>query len=175
MKRYAVLDTNVIVSALLKWNSVPGVVLQAVFHGIVVPVFNDEILNEYRNVLNRPKFGFSSELISETISQIEALGIQESALESIAVDMPDPKDVVFYSIALAHGRTAETHLVTGNVKHFPENPIVVTPRQMLDILLEENDRMIAELKLKHAIEEGERSAEQKGWMTVNDVRKKYEV
>ena len=98
MKRYAVLDTNVIVSALLKWNSVPGVVLQAVFYGIVVPVFNDEILNEYRNVLNRPKFGFSKELIAETISQIETLGIQESVLESIAVDMPDPKDVVFYLI-----------------------------------------------------------------------------
>ena len=61
MKYYAVIDTNVIVSALLKWNSVPGVVLQAVFNGFVVPVFNDEILNEYRNVLNRPKFGFSSE------------------------------------------------------------------------------------------------------------------
>ena len=134
MKFYAVIDTNVIVSALLKWNSVPGVVLQAVFNGFVVPVYNDEILNEYRNVLNRPKFGFSSELISETISQIESLGVMENALETVAEAMPDPKDIVFYSIALAHGKTAETHLVTGNVKHFPANPIVVTPRQMLDIL-----------------------------------------
>ena len=134
MKYYAVIDTNVIVSALLKWNSVPGVVLQAVFNGFVVPVYNDEILNEYRNVLNRPKFGFSSELISETISQIESLGVMENALETVAVAMPDPKDIVFYSIALSHGKTAETYLVTGNVKHFPANPIVVTPRQMLDIL-----------------------------------------
>lgn len=134
MKYYAVIDTNVIVSALLKWNSVPGVVLQAVFNGFVVPVYNDEILNEYRNVLNRPKFGFSSELISETISQIESLGVMENALEAVAEAMPDPKDIVFYSIALSHGKTAETHLVTGNVKHFPANPIVVTPRQMLDIL-----------------------------------------
>ena len=134
MKYYAVIDTNVIVSALLKWNSVPGVVLQAVFNGFVVPVYNDEILNEYRNVLNRPKFGFSSELISETISQIESLGVMENALETDAEAMPDPKDIVFYSIALSHGKTAETHLVTGNVKHFPANPIVVTPRQMLDIL-----------------------------------------
>lgn len=134
MKYYAVIDTNVIVSALLKWNSVPGVVLQAVFNGYVVPVYNDEILNEYRNVLNRPKFGFSSELISETISQIESLGVMENALETVAEVMPDPKDIVFYSIALSHGKTAETHLVTGNVKHFPANPIVVTPRQMLDIL-----------------------------------------
>jgi len=134
MKYYAVIDTNVIVSALLKWNSVPGVVLQAIFNGFVVPVFNDEILNEYRNVLNRPKFGFSSELISETISQIESLGVMENALETVAETMPDPKDIVFYSIAFSHGKTAETHLVTGNVKHFPANPIVVTPRQMLDIL-----------------------------------------
>ncbi|OWV22136.1 putative toxin-antitoxin system toxin component, PIN family [Fibrobacter sp. UWB3] len=134
MKFYAVIDTNVIVSALLKWNSVPGVVLQAVFNGFVVPVYNDEILNEYRYVLNRPKFGFSSELISETISQIESLGVMENALETVAEAMPDPKDIVFYSIALSHGKTAETHLVTGNVKHFPANPIVVTPRQMLDIL-----------------------------------------
>lgn len=134
MKYYAVIDTNVIVSALLKWNSVPGVVLQAVFNGFVVPVYNDEILNEYRNVLNRPKFGFSSELITETISQIESLGVMENALETVAEAMPDPKDIVFYSIALSHGKTAETHLVTGNVKHFPANPIVVTPRQMLDIL-----------------------------------------
>lgn len=134
MKYYAVIDTNVIVSALLKWNSVPGVVLQAIFNGFVVPVYNDEILNEYRNVLNRPKFGFSSELISETISQMESLGVMENALETVAEAMPDPKDIVFYSIALSHGKTAETHLVTGNVKHFPANPIVVTPRQMLDIL-----------------------------------------
>ena len=134
MKYYAVIDTNVIVSALLKWNSVPGVVLQAVFNGFVIPVYNDEILNEYRNVLNRPKFGFSSELISETISQIESLGVMGNALETVAEAMPDPKDIVFYSIALSHGKTAETHLVTGNIKHFPANPIVVTPRQMLDIL-----------------------------------------
>lgn len=134
MKYYAVIDTNVIVSALLKWNSVPGVVLQAVFNGFVVPVYNDEILNEYRNVLNRPKFGFSSELISETISQMESFGVMENALETVAEAMPDPKDIVFYSIALSHGKTAETHLVTGNIKHFPANPIVVTPRQMLDIL-----------------------------------------
>ena len=75
MKHFAVIDTNVIVPALLKWNSVPGVVLQAVFNGFVVPVYNEEILNEYRNVLKRPKFGFSKELISETISQIEAMGV----------------------------------------------------------------------------------------------------
>ena len=115
MKFYAVIDTNVIVSALLKWNSVPGVVLQAVFNGFVISVYNDEILNEYRNVLNRPKFGFSSELISETISQIESLGVMENALETVAEAMPDPKDIVFYSIALSHGKTAETYYLPTSI------------------------------------------------------------
>ena len=41
--------------------------------------------------------------------------------------------------------------------------------------IKEYERMIAERKLRHALEEGERSAEQKGWMMAADIRKKYEV
>jgi len=33
----------------------------------------------------------------------------------------------------------ETYLVTGNIKHFPDKPFIVTPRQMLDIFLKEYD------------------------------------
>lgn len=134
MKRYAVIDTNVLVSAFLKWDSVPGLVLQAVFDGRIVPVLNEEILEEYRVVLNRPKFGFSPEGIAETLLQINRLCVMESDLAEIRESMPDRKDIVFYAVALAHGKTTETHLVTGNVKHFPETPVVVTPRQMLDLL-----------------------------------------
>ena len=54
MKYYAVIDTNVLVSAMLKWNSVPGVVLQLAFDGSVVPVLNRDIMAEYREVLSRP-------------------------------------------------------------------------------------------------------------------------
>ena len=134
MKFFAVIDTNVVVSALLKWNSIPGLVLQSVFEGLVVPVFNAQILEEYNVVLNRKKFGFAKERIAETIEQIKSLGVQESQLASVVESMPDPKDVVFYSVALAHGNEVETHLVTGNVKHFPKNPIVVAPREFLEII-----------------------------------------
>ena len=54
MKYYAVLDTNVIVSAMLRWRSVPGSLLELVFDGVIVPVLNEEIVAEYRNVLARP-------------------------------------------------------------------------------------------------------------------------
>ena len=40
MNRYGVIDTNVLVSAMLKWNSVPGRVLKHVFGGELIPVFN---------------------------------------------------------------------------------------------------------------------------------------
>lgn len=44
MKYYAVIDTNVLVSAMLKWNSVPGNVMELVFDGPIIPVYNSEIL-----------------------------------------------------------------------------------------------------------------------------------
>ena len=56
MQYYAVIDTNVIVSAMLKWNSIPGSILELTLDGPITPVLNREILDEYRQVLLRPKF-----------------------------------------------------------------------------------------------------------------------
>ncbi len=53
---YAVLDTNVIVSALLKKNSIPAYILEQAFIGDVIPVFSYGIINEYNNVLSEILF-----------------------------------------------------------------------------------------------------------------------
>ena len=50
MKYYAVIDTNVLVSAMLKWNSVPGNVMELAFDGPIIPVYNSDIMKEYREV-----------------------------------------------------------------------------------------------------------------------------
>ena len=55
MPFYAVIDTNVLVSAFLKSNSIPRIVMDYVYSGEIIPLFNDEILSEYREVLARPK------------------------------------------------------------------------------------------------------------------------
>lgn len=55
MKYYAVIDTNVLVSAMLKHHSVPGNIVDLAFNGPIVPVLNDAIEKEYRKVLSRPK------------------------------------------------------------------------------------------------------------------------
>ena len=49
--------------------------------------------------------------------------------------LPDPKDIVFYEVALAN---EDSLLVTGNIKHFPKKPFVVTPAEMLQIIQEMN-------------------------------------
>lgn len=46
MRYYAVIDTNVIVSAMLKWNSVPGNILELAIEGPITPVLNEKILEE---------------------------------------------------------------------------------------------------------------------------------
>lgn len=54
MKYYAVIDTNVLVSADLKWKSVPGSIIDLAFNDIIVLLVNKEILKEYQTVLLRP-------------------------------------------------------------------------------------------------------------------------
>ncbi len=48
MKYYVVIDTNVLVSAMLKWRSVPGNILELAFSGPIIPVLNDAMIEEYR-------------------------------------------------------------------------------------------------------------------------------
>ena len=47
--------------------------------------------------------------------------------------LPDMKDLPFYEVVLEK-RDDDAYLVTGNIKHFPKEPFVVTPRELLDIL-----------------------------------------
>ena len=68
MKYYAIIDTNVVVSAMLKGNSPPSTIVEFAFNGPVVPVLNKEIEDEYRDVLSRPKFHLSKEIVDAIIS-----------------------------------------------------------------------------------------------------------
>ena len=134
MKYYAVIDTNVLVSALLKWDSVPGNVLQFTITGVVTPVLNEDILREYREVLLRKKFHFPEIVVDAILDNLaaQAVFINEEKLD---VNLPDPKDVVFYEVVMEERKNQDAFLVTGNLKHFPVERFIVTPRQFLDILL----------------------------------------
>ena len=134
MKYYAVIDTNVLVSAMLKWDSVPGSIMEMVFDGLIVPVLNDAIINEYRTVLARPKFHLTDDIIDDVTKSIGTIGLFVDA-RSIDIDLPDEKDRVFYEVVMEKRNDEDAYLVTGNKKHFPTKPFIVTPREMLDIIL----------------------------------------
>lgn len=133
MKYHTVIDTNVLVSAMLKWNSVPGNIMQLAFEGPIIPVYNSDILKEYQEVLSRPKFHLTKEIVDDVLENIQTRGINIEA-EPVNIILPDPKDRVFYEVVLAERKSEEAYLVTGNTKHFPIETFIVTPREMLDII-----------------------------------------
>lgn len=133
MKYYAVIDTNVIVSAMLKSTSVPGNILELTFSGSIIPLITPEIINEYREVLSRAKFHWSAEIVDSVVNEIERIGICISP-NSIDIELPDPKDRVFYEVVMEKRTKDDAYLVTGNIKHFPSESFIVTPREMLDII-----------------------------------------
>lgn len=134
MKYYAVIDTNVLVSAMLKWDSVPGNVLELVYSGTIIPLLNQHIVKEYREVLARPKFRLTQAIVEDAVGEIERLGLYVDARE-LDIPFPDPKDRIFYEVLMEERNEEDAYLVTGNIKHFPEKPYIVTPRQMMDIIL----------------------------------------
>lgn len=130
---FAVVDTNVIVSALLSkdFNSSTIQVFKAVVDMRITPLYNDEIFQEYKDVLSRDKFPFSKEDIANVLSVFKTNGINLNRTKVEDETFPDPKDIVFYEVAMSK---EDAFLVTGNIKHFPSKPFVVTPAQMLEIL-----------------------------------------
>lgn len=132
MRVFAVIDTNVIVSALLSRNPEAATVrvFETVLDGGIILLYNEEILNEYTDVLSRPKFGFPAERVFDLLNYIVEEGVLASRIHSDET-FPDSKDVVFYEVAISK---EDAFLITGNKKHFPHTPIVVTPSEMMDII-----------------------------------------
>lgn len=72
MKRiYAVLDTNVLVSAFLKRSSNPRIVVEMATEGIITPVLSEGILDEYNEVLRRRKFRFNEKDIQNMLDKLQ--------------------------------------------------------------------------------------------------------
>lgn len=133
MNYYAVIDTNVIVSSMLKRDSIPGMILDLIMSGTITPLLNEEIFDEYSQVLLRNKFGFNEKEVSQALNELKSKSIyldREHTIEQFI----DEDDIVFYEIVMSARKQMDAYLVTGNIKHFPIKNFVVTPREMLDII-----------------------------------------
>lgn len=134
MKYYAVFDTNVLVSSFLtkRTDTATAKVVDAIATGEIIPLYNQEILDEYDDVLHREKFAFSEERICKILIMIRQFGlaVNPSPTGEILVDMDD---LVFYEVVMEK-RDDDAYLITGNKRHFPERDYIVTPSEMVAIM-----------------------------------------
>jgi putative PIN family toxin of toxin-antitoxin system len=128
-----VLDTNVLVSGVLKPYSPAASILRMLVEGVIQPAYDLRILAEYREVLSRPKFSFDREVVKPLLDQIEEEGVLISASPSKS-PLPDPADEPFLEVAVAAAAAA---LVTGNRRHFPRRSYgavkILSPSEFLEI------------------------------------------
>ena len=129
---FAVVDTNVVVSGMIAKNmDSPTVsVLDYLTEKAITPLYCDEILKDYSDVLCREKFHLPKEKVEKFIEMVKSDGIASNRVPSKEI-LPDPKDVVFYEVALSK---EDSFLVTGNIRHFPQVDFVVTPAEMVEII-----------------------------------------
>lgn len=134
MKYYAVIDTNVFLSALLskREDAATVRVLRAVFSGRITPLYHQKILNEYKDVFQRDKFNLPEGIVKSLQDVIIKHGLEVSP-HPTGVIFTDTDDLIFYEIAMAK-RDDNAYLITGNLKHFPTEDFIVTPAQMINIL-----------------------------------------
>lgn len=130
---HAVIDTNVLVSALITKNpeAATAKVVRLLLEQDFVPLYDADIIAEYKDVLHRPKFPILKETADALISFIIENGVESSRV-NYAESMPDEDDRVFYEISLSE---EDSFLVTGNLKHYPASPRVITPSAFIALVL----------------------------------------
>jgi uncharacterized protein len=130
-----VLDTNVIVSGILKPYSKSATILRLVADGAVRLAYDLRLLSEYRDVLARPAFNFPKAEVESFLAQVEGEGLLVSG-KPLNFHLPDPDDEPFLEVALSAKVKA---VVTGNKRHFPKKDYsgikIVSPGEFLDISL----------------------------------------
>ena len=115
--RRIVIDTNVIISALISPNGSAASFMGDVYDEKYEVVITETILEEYNEVMHRPKFMIDEDIIQFILAWMieHAIFVEVDQNDYPKESMPDPDDAVFYVAARCTGAL----LVTKNVKHYP--------------------------------------------------------
>jgi len=128
----AVIDTNVLVSAMLTPAGISAQLVEAIRTGKLQPVLSHEIFMEYVRVLNRPRFGFDNSEVASLLEDMTSLALFVRPPFKVAGILPDPDDERFIAAALH----AVCHVITDNAKDFPASTGVkiLSPAEALALL-----------------------------------------
>lgn len=123
-----VLDTNVLISGLLSPNGIPAQILNLIQNKKVLLLIDTRIFSEYAEVLRRPKFKFKPEWINPLLDFIR-MESESVISEPVFMDFADPDDKMFWEVAKSGNAL---YIVSGNKRHFPQDPMVVTPAEFFE-------------------------------------------
>lgn len=133
-KYFVIFDTNVIVSGLYDDDpsSYPVRLLDYIYKDVIVPVYTEEILEEYKDVLNRDELHINKNVVEKMINLIRNLGIVITP-EKLNIDFKDYDDLKFYEVLMTKDKK-DKKLCTGNIKHFPIQKNILTPKEMIKLI-----------------------------------------
>jgi len=95
-----VVDTSVVVSALLRNRDPEKVLMLIATRPDCEWVVSQDILNEYAEVLRRPKFALPPEIVDRWMTLLETLAFQIEVPTEVAFPR-DPRDAMFLACAMA--------------------------------------------------------------------------
>lgn len=133
-KFLVVFDTNVIVSALLSddIDSNDVKLMEYINSNIITPIFSNDVIKEYKEVLSRKEFGFNKKSVGDMIARFKKKGILIKP-HKLDLDFKDISDLNFYEVVMEK-KDKKAKLVTGNIKDFPIDRRIVTPRELMKMI-----------------------------------------
>lgn len=101
MRIKAVIDTNVLVASLItSTNDAPTVkVINYIFDNTIIPLYSEEIMTEYVEVLSRSKFAIKQYNIGNLINVIKEKGIKVKPAK-INIELLDEDVLPFYEVVM---------------------------------------------------------------------------
>ena len=141
IKIFAIVDTNVLISAAISRSGSPQDVYSYIGTGNIVPIFDKRILDEYYKVFNYDKFkgtnikmpSFKDSDVYDILYDVVKNGIFSNDVEPVKEFFIDKKDIPFFEVKMS-SEEFNPYLITGNMKHFPESDTTVTPKEMISIM-----------------------------------------
>jgi len=123
-----VLDTNILVSALLSPVGNPAKIYRMFLTRVLSLVLSMDIFKEYQEVLQRPRLSIPADNAEMVLAAIWQYGEKITPVSSTNA-MIDEDDRIFYDTA----KSAGVYLITGNTKHYPQESFILTPKKFLEL------------------------------------------
>jgi len=131
-----VVDTNIIVSALLRSQSDPALIINLILGEHIILCLSKDIFAEYEEVLARPKFKqLDKKNVKKILRQLKKISLWVSPKKLVNIIKKDPDDNKFLECTL---ETGADFLITGNLKHFSFKKFrktkIVTPLEFINFI-----------------------------------------